>query len=72
LFDAVPGKYDMGIPIPETVAHLDRLILNGHDFKYLVFPHANHGMRVNGKMVDDYWRVQDDFLADVVKIGIYK
>jgi len=66
------GADDMSIPIPETVAHLNRLISEGHDFKYLIFFQANHGLRVGGKIVEDYWHVQDAFLEDVVKIKIYK
>jgi len=66
------GAEDMSIPIPETVAHLDRLISEGQNFRYVVFPLANHGLRVNGRMVEDYWQEQDEFLKDVVKIKIYK
>jgi len=66
------GAEDMSIPIPETVAHLDRLISEGQNFRYFVFPQANHGLRVNGRMVEDYCQEQDEFLKDVVKIKIHK
>ena len=61
------GEEDMSIPIPETVAHLDRLIMQGHDFKYQVFPSANHGLRVKGRIIEDYWKIQDDFLESIGK-----
>ena len=64
------GEDDMSIPIPETIAHLDRLIGEGRNFQYTVFPDANHGLRVNGRMVNDYWSVQDKFIEDVVKLNI--
>ncbi len=37
----------------------------GHNFKYRVFPNASHGLRVNGQIVDDYWKIQDDFLREI-------
>ncbi len=61
------GEEDMSIPIPETVAHLDRLIMQGHDFKYQVIPSANHGLRINGRIIEDYWKIQDDFLESIGK-----
>ncbi len=63
------GDADKSIPIPETVAILDDLIKKEKKpFTYTVFDKANHGLRVNGRQVADYWELQDDFLLKVVKI----
>ena len=59
------GADDMSIPIPETVAHLDQLISEGHDFRYYLFPNANYGLQVGGKIAEDYWQIQDEFIEDV-------
>lgn len=64
------GDADKSIPIPETVSILDDLIQkSGKDFKYTVFKNANHGLRANGQRVKDYWKVQDEFLLNYVKIN---
>ena len=62
------GEKDESIPIPETVNNLEKLISKGRKFKYHVFPGANHGLRVDGRIVNDYWTIQDDFLNKVVGI----
>ncbi|MEO9850213.1 MAG: prolyl oligopeptidase family serine peptidase [Reichenbachiella sp.] len=65
------GDADQSIPIPETVANLDKLINeDNRNFTYHVFDRANHGLRVNGVMVKDYWKLQDNFLLEVVKINV--
>lgn len=63
------GDADKSIPIPETVAVLDDLIMNGRkNFTYQVFENANHGLRINGGLVKGYWQVQDDFLKKTVNV----
>ena len=64
------GEADESIPIPETVAHLDRLIKTGKPFQYKLYPNANHGLRVDGVRVEDFWQVQDQFLKEVVGIKL--
>jgi len=64
------GDADKSIPIPETISILDDLIQkSGKNFKYTVFKNANHGLRANGQRVKDYWKVQDEFLLNYVKIN---
>lgn len=63
------GEMDESIPIPETVAILESLIVeHGKDFSYRVWPGANHGMRVNGSVVDEYWSFQEEFLFE--RVGV--
>lgn len=62
----VLGDSDMSIPIPETKANLDELISTGKPFEYVAFPGASHSLRVNGMIVDDYWKVQDEFMEKVL------
>ena len=67
------GGADRSIPIPESVAVLDRLIDDEQKpFYYHVFQDANHGLRVNGQLVDSYWKIQEDFLFNTVKIVVSK
>jgi len=61
------GSADESIPIPETVAILDRLIESySKPFMYHVWAGADHGLRVNGRVVEDLLSVQENFLFDVV------
>ena len=65
------GEMDESIPIPETVAILESLIRDhSQAFTYRLWPGANHGMRVNGEMVSEYWSSQDDFLFDRVGVRV--
>lgn len=65
------GDSDKSIPIPETVANLDRLINEDRkNFIYQIFDKASHGLRVNGRLVDGYWDVQEEFLFNQVKVVV--
>jgi pimeloyl-ACP methyl ester carboxylesterase len=65
------GSADESIPIPETVAILDDLIGNrGKLFSYRVWEGADHGLRVNGRTVGEFWAVQNDFLFDDVALRV--
>jgi len=61
------GEKDESIPIPETVAILDELKQEGKPFQYQLYPGANHGLRVDGQRVGDYWKHQTEFLSTVIK-----
>lgn len=59
------GEDDRSIPIPETVTILNMLIdEDGRDFSYHVFQGVGHGLRKQGRLVDGYWKRQDEFLRD--------
>ncbi len=61
------GSADESIPIPETVAILDRLVADhSRPFSYRVWAGADHGLRVNGRQVEEFWAEQEVFLFDVV------
>ena len=66
------GSEDESMPIPETVAVLDELVLeHGRHFSYHVWPDASHGLRVSGRQVAGFWRLQEDFLRDRVRMRIH-
>ena len=65
------GSADESIPIPETVAILDHLIGTfEREFIYRVWEGANHGLRVNGILVAEFWSVQEDFLFQRVGVRV--
>ncbi len=65
------GEKDESIPIPETLAILDRLIKeDNREFQYKLYPGASHSLRANGRMPADYWDVQTEFLLKTVGVKV--
>lgn len=63
------GEKDESIPIPETVTILDALKEQGKPYHYHIYPGANHGLRIGRERVASYWKDQEDFLREAVKVG---